>query len=187
MQYFYLLKVLVFYLTIQSNPTIRDRMNLTQVISSGGTLRLPRILAEIKYVIPKYPFFGVGPSSINETEALAKYTLDPFSSLSSHNFIFSALTQVGIIGFLAYMWFYVAIINETISKIRSFEIFIIPLMLILTGLFNGVGEIMYTERIFWNALSIACLCLTTYSVQEKFDARVRSTKVNFQHIEYPIK
>lgn len=152
--------VFIFYSVIELNPMLAYRMNIDEIISSGGTRRWPRIVGEIQYIIPKHPFFGVGPNSVNETISLAQYMGDPGSS---HNFIVSALAQVGIVGFIAYMSFYWNIIKETILQMSTKEIFIIPLMMIMTATFNGIGEVMYSERLFWNTLSLAALCLSTYS------------------------
>lgn len=141
---------------VSSNPILAYRFNLEQIISSGGTRRWPRVVTELKYVIPNNLFFGVGLNSINEYIATSKYMSDPGSS---HNIIVSMLAQVGIIGFVAYMSFYYKVIMKLIKAIRFNIIHIIPFMLILTAIFNGIGEVMYSERLFWNALSLAGLSL----------------------------
>ncbi|MEL7654821.1 MAG: O-antigen ligase family protein, partial [Bacillota bacterium] len=87
----------VFYSVIESNPVLASRMNMDALVSSGGTGRWTKVLLEIQYIIPNHLSFGVGPSAVNETIVLAQYTGAPSSS---HNFIISALTQVGIIGFV---------------------------------------------------------------------------------------
>jgi len=148
----------VFYIVIELNPMLAYRMNIDQLVATGGTRRWPRIVAEIQYLIPTHFFFGVGQGAMNEKIALSQYMTDPGSS---HNFIVSALSQLGIVGFIAYMSFYWRIIKDTVSKVGEMQILIIPLMLILTAFFNGVGEVIYTERLFWNALALAGLCLVT--------------------------
>jgi O-antigen ligase len=141
---------------VSSNPLLAYRFNLEQIISSGGTRRWPRVVTELKYVIPNNLFFGVGLNAINEYIATSKYMSDPGSS---HNIIVSMLAQVGIVGFVAYMSFYYKVIMKLIKAIRFNIINIIPFMLILTAIFNGIGEVMYSERLFWNALSLAGLSL----------------------------
>ena len=145
---------------IETNPMLAHRMNLDTVVSSQGTRRWPRVVAEIQYVIPQHLLFGIGPSSVNETIILARHMSDPGPS---HNFIVGMLTQLGFLGFAAYIGLFWKIIRETISKIHTQELLMIPLMLILTAIFNGIGEIIYSERLFWNALSLAALCLVTFS------------------------
>jgi len=158
----------VFYFVIEASPVLTERMNMESVVSSGGTRRWPRVILEIQYVIPNHLLFGVGPSAVNETIALGQYTDDPGSS---HNFIISTLTQVGILGFAAYMVFFWKIIKGTISKLRTHEMLIIPLMLILTAVFNGIGEVIYCTRLFWNTLSLAVLCLSAYINENKLNIK----------------
>ncbi len=141
---------------VSSNPLLAYRFNLEQIVSSGGTRRWPRVVTELKYVIPNNLFFGVGLNAINEYIATSKYMSDPGSS---HNMIVSMLTQVGIVGFVAYMSFYYKIIKKLVRTMRLNIINIIPLILILTAIFNGIGEVMYSERLFWNALSLSGLAL----------------------------
>lgn len=152
---------LSFEYIVSSNPLLSYRFNFNQVISSGGTRRWPRIVTELKYVIPNNFMFGVGLDAINEYIATSKYMSDPGSS---HNFIVSMLTQVGVIGFVAYMSFYYKIIKKLIKSLSLNAIHIIPLILILTAIFNGIGEVMYSERLFWNALSLAGLILATLNM-----------------------
>jgi len=174
--------VFIFYSIIEINPVLLKRMNIGELVSSGGTHRWPRIVAEFQYIIPSHPFFGVGLGSDNETIALAQYMDDPGSS---HNFLSSSLTQVGVVGFIAYMSFYWKIIKETISQLRSKEVLIIPLMLIMTLVFNGIGEVIFSERIFWNNLSLAALCLATYSTENRINARKLSDSKFFEITERP--
>ncbi len=159
--------VTLFYIVIESNPILAYRMNLESLITSQGTGRWPRIMGELQYIIPNHPLFGVGPGSVNETISLTPYLTNPGSS---HNFVISALTQVGFIGFVAYMSFYLKIIKNTVSKLGTHALLTVPLMLIFTAVFNGIGEVIYSERLFWNTLSLAVLCLATYSNESIFNA-----------------
>lgn len=143
---------------ISSNELLSYRFNIDQVASSGGTRRLPRIITELKYVIPNNIMFGVGLSANNEFIETAKYMSDPGSS---HNIIISMLAQMGIFGFLAYMSFYFKIIKELIHSLKMNVRFIIPIILILTAMFNGIGEVIYNDRLFWSALSLGGLCINT--------------------------
>lgn len=158
--------ITIFYIIIKSNPVLTYRLNLETLIVSQGTGRGPKIMGELQYVIPSRPLFGVGLSAINETIALAPYLAYPGSS---HNFIISALAQVGFVGFVAYMGFYWKVIKGTVLHLRTHELLIIPLMLILTAIFNGIGEVIFSERLFWNTLALAALCLATYHKRNMLD------------------
>lgn len=157
----------IFNAVVESNELLSYRFNMEQVISTGGTHRMPRIKMELEHVIPENLLFGVGLTAENETIALAKYTLFPGSS---HNFIVSMLTQVGLIGFISHMFFFLKLIIKLIVKLHENVFLIIPLLLILTACFNGIGEVIYNDRLFWNALSLGGICLTT--LKYDFDKKV---------------
>lgn len=149
---------IIFYLQVLSDSMLLRRMDIEQIVSTGGTERLPRIMAALEYVIPNNPFFGVGPSSNDEYLALNKVM--SFAG-SSHNFIISLLTQMGMFGFFAYSSFFWNVVREAIGELSNKKITVIPLMLILVSVANGIGEIIFPERFFWNALALAALCQST--------------------------
>jgi O-antigen ligase len=161
---FGIVSYLAFEYIISTNPILAYRFNIEQVLSSGGTRRWPRVITEIKYVIPNNLLFGVGLTALNEYLATANFMNDPGSS---HNFIISMLTQIGIVGFIAYVGFYYKVIIKLIKSLSNHIIYLIPLLLILTAIFNGIGEVMYSERLFWNALSLAGLSLNIFKANKK--------------------
>lgn len=155
---------LVFIQIIEQNPVLAYRFNIESILLSGGTGRWDRILAEVKYVIPNNLFFGVGPISLNETIALQGYTKFPGSS---HNILISMLTQVGIIGSLGYILIVKDILKKILRILNSNKLPYVPLCLIVTGVINGIGEVVYHERFFWSALSLGVLCIESF----KFNLR----------------
>ncbi len=155
-----LLIIFLFVHAVDLYPMVARRMDVQAVMKSGGTGRWERIVAELEYIIPKHPIFGVGLGANNEQLALASYVANPGSS---HNFFVSALAQMGFLGFAIYMIFYWKIIKGTISQCYNYEVMVIPLSLIIVAILNGIGEVIYTERLFWNALALAGLGIATYS------------------------
>lgn len=152
-----ILSYFIFSIVIESNDILSYRFNLDSLLSTGGTHRIPRIIIELEHIIPDNLFFGVGLTAENETIAMAKYSSFPGSS---HSIIVSMLTQMGIIGFLAHWYFILKIISKIYKNIGNYKFLIIPLILILTALFNGIGEVIYNDRLFWNAISLGGLCLS---------------------------
>ena len=153
----------IFSILVGSSPWLAQRMDIHEMILTQKTEgnRGQRIAAEIENLIPDHPIFGVGPGAGNEKIGLDRYnTPDPGSS---HNIIFSLLSQLGLVGFVAYTALFAGIIKNLVFKLQSQRILIIPLILILTAVFNGVGEMIYSERFFWIALALAALCLSTFA------------------------
>lgn len=163
--------IFLFTKVIQHNPVLAYRFNLNSIISTGGTNRWERIVAEVKYIIPQNLLFGVGPISLNETIALQKYLSLPGSS---HNILISMVTQIGIVGALGYIIFVYNIVKSILRRIASNSLLCIPLCLILTGIFNGVGEVVYHERFFWSALSLGILCISTNHLNSKVQCKIKA-------------
>ena len=154
----------IFIKVVQQFPVLAYRFTLDSVISSGGTGRWERIVAELKYVIPRNLFFGVGPSSINETIALEG--LIPFPG-SSHNILISMLTQIGLMGSAGYISFVYGILKKLIKNCESISLSCIPICLIMTGIFTGIGEVVYHERFFWSALALGILCISANHINSE--------------------
>lgn len=142
------------YFILLTNSYLASRMSLESIIDSGGSGREIIIDALLTKVIPDHFFFGIGLGSENEVAALANYFRNPYPS---HNFLISLFTQVGIIGLLAYFSFFVKVLRTGIKNVESQPIYLIPISLIITGFFNGVGEIVFIERWFWNAFALIAL------------------------------
>ncbi len=170
---------LIFQLVVGKNAILAERYSLQGILKNGGTYRWERIICEVKYIIPEHLLFGIGPSSIYETLALRPYLAKPGSS---HNIIFSMLTQIGILGSAAYVAVVSSAIRRIIAALRRFPAALIPLSMILTGLFNGIGEVMYCERLFWMVLSFSILCINSRPFEA--DSADRSEKSASEHRRY---
>lgn len=156
---------ILFYFILKTNPVLLERINLESIIVSGGSGRWDYIQVELLKIIPQNLFFGVGIGTDNEVAALMPYF--SHKPLPSTNILIGLLTQVGLVGFCAYMMFFGKICKESISRIKLNQMILVPLVLILTALINGIGEVVFYERYLWNAISLAALCLTTYQATQE--------------------
>jgi len=163
----------IYYAALATNPHLADRMNLASIIETGGSGRWTYIQTQVLYVIPEHLIFGVGIGTSNEVAAMSQYY--SYTPLSSTNIIFSMLTQVGIIGFSAFVLFFRKVIKDAITEMKCNPLLLIPLILIIVAIFNGFGEVVFHERYFWNALSLVALCIVTYN-----SARTAYTKVKIK-------
>lgn len=153
----------IFLNVIEQYPILANRFSMQNIMHTNGAGRLDRIIAEVKYVIPKNLLFGVGTSTLNETISLQGYIIYPGSS---HNIIFSMLTQIGICGFIGYVLFVKSIIKRLIKNINMYKICSIPLCLILCCICNGIGEVVYSSRFFYSTLALGVLCIISLKSAE---------------------
>lgn len=163
--------VILFYFFLASHPHLASRMNLSSILQSGGSDRWTYIRVEWLYIIPKHLFFGVGIGTSNEVEAMLPYF--SYTPLSSTNILFSMLTQIGLMGSLSFILFLRRIICDTVTRMKSNHLLFIPLIFMLTALWNGLGEVVFYERYLWNALALAALCMMTFESGGTTVKRVR--------------
>lgn len=148
---FSLASFLFFNTLISRIPYLSSRMNLESIIDSGGSGRAVTIEKLLNEVIPNNFWFGIGLGTENEVLHLAPFVYNP---LPSHNFFISMLTQVGIIGLLMYSFFFIKIIILGLKNLSIDKNLLMPLAMIFTGLFNGIGEIVFIEHWFWNSFAL---------------------------------
>jgi hypothetical protein len=149
------------YYMITSNQWLRVRFSIDNVVSSGGTNRWEAIINTIKYVIPNNLLIGIGISPTNEMIALSPYMSKPSSA---HNIIVSMISQIGILGALTYSMLFFLVTVRAIKMVKINMEIILPLSLLITSFYNGIGEVMYSDRILWIALVLTIIFMNKKDV-----------------------
>ena len=149
----FLIGWLVLSYLIQNNDFLASRFTIESIKSSGGTHRYDALLVELKYIIPQHWLIGVGTS--NEVAQVGRYMLVGYSS---HNILFSMLTQIGVLGAVGYFCLIKRVFVKIVSGMKYNILFVFPLGMLVCALINGIGEIIYSERFFWCVLSFGILC-----------------------------
>ncbi len=143
--------VIVHYLSSIDSPII-DRFNVEAITENGGTGRLGYATRIINEVISIHPLFGVGMGGQN-VMALG-------IPKQAHNIIIDPLSQLGIIGFIIYLCYIVPIVIRSFKIRKTNSLIIIPLALFIAGLFNGIGEVVFYEKFFWNSIALCALIVS---------------------------
>lgn len=140
-----------------------DRFTIGNVRESGGTHRLESWEKLVPITLNQRPFFGFGFGGENGY-ALAKQ--NGFRH-PPHNFVIDIFIQTGLIGLMLFFSYFYLIAKKLKKSFRS-PYTILPAMLLLTALLNGIGETIYLEKFFWNGIALGWLYLnnTSNSVQE---------------------
>ncbi len=153
-----LVLAVIFNAILSSNEFLKQRFTISNLISSGGSGRLPSLMIEFTEIIPDNLWLGVGPSAFAEVDAVYQYGRLHFSS---HNIIGSMLTQLGLLGSIPLIILCVNIVKRLGVGLRSDVKYLIPLALVLTCLINGIGEQIFNSRMYWFALSFSVLILNS--------------------------
>ncbi len=128
---------------------VLERFTVDNMIEGRGTERLDRREYLLKNVFPEHPIFGIGLGSENE------YAVTPDGPC--HNIIIDPLIQIGLFGITIYWIFIAQVMVRSRKYIRKNLEIILPLALFVACLINGIGEIVFWEKFFWNSISMTVL------------------------------
>ena len=135
------------------NPII-NRFTIDSLTESGGTGRLDIWKALIPATFENSMLFGYGLGGANAYALAYKYGL----SHAAHNFLIDMFIQTGLVGVFLFFSYFIFVGKKLVSALYNPYIFI-PLLILLTGLINGIGETVYLEKFFWNGIALGWLYL----------------------------
>ena len=145
----------LFILTVHKmNIPVIDRFSVESVKESGGTHRLEVWQTLVPITLKNEPLFGFGFGGGNSIALAYKNGL----MYAPHNFFFEMLIQVGIVGMFIFLYYFVFIARELLKATQNPIVFF-PIILLLSAFFNGIGETIYVEKLFWNGIGLAWLYL----------------------------
>ncbi len=150
-----LLSYVVGTYVMDSDLKVIERFSVENIVEGRGTDRLDRKDYLLKNVFPNSPLFGIGIGSENE------YAVTPDGPC--HNIIIDPLVQIGLFGVTIYWLFIIQVLGKTRKFVLKYSEIILPLSLFFTCLVNGIGEIIFWEKFFWNSISMCVLFSNFYA------------------------
>jgi len=146
------------------NPLL-DRFSAEDVIETGGAGRMDLIKILLTQIFPDHFLFGSGMGNGNMRVLGRSYGLEHVA----HNVIIDPLTQMGIIGFgLFFFLVFLPLIRKYLYLLKNKEPnCIIVLALVTAVVFNGIGEVMFDEKMFWNDFALLALAYNIYCQRVK--------------------
>ena len=133
------------------------RMSVEDVVDTGGADRMRAIKIIWNDIWPKYPLFGVGLGGANFVAAASQYGM----SHPCHNIFFDSLCQLGLVGFVLFFIIVFTVFMDTFKNVKSAGnnnlLSCLGISLMLAGIMNGIGETVYIEKLFWNAITVSVI------------------------------
>lgn len=144
----------IFWEQIQQLDTpIINRFSVEGVKEAGGSqVRFTNWKTLIPVALENKPLFGYGFGAENVIALAKMYGLDK----PAHNFLIDMFLQVGIIGVILFFSYFI-FVAKRLKKYLSQPVILIPVLILLTATFNGVGETIFPEKLFWNGIALAWL------------------------------
>lgn len=145
---------------LSENIAFMSRFSIESAVETGGTGRLESLLATVKYVIPDNLFFGVGLGGNNTELALSNRGFVGY--LQSHNILVDAFAQLGLVGFSLLVYFGYRFSKYFFIYKGVFSILYFPILGLLACIINGIGEVVFLEKFFWNNLALGSFFLYNF-------------------------
>lgn len=154
----------VFFSTIDSS--LIDRFSLESLEDDGGGGRLTNIKIIMGRIFPEYPLFGTGIGGENVMDVGKSYNLPNLA----HNFVIDPLAQMGIFGYTLYLIFLCPYVIRILKLIKLKNHFFVLLSLapLVAAITNGIGEVVFFEKFFWNDLGLCYLAYKYYIEKGKY-------------------
>lgn len=135
-----------------------SRFSIEDVRKSGGTNRLEVWEKLIPVTFENSPIFGYGLGGENS------YALANQNGLNhaAHNFVIDMFIQTGLFG-ISLFFYYFFFVAKKLKKSLQNPYMYIPIMILLTALFNGIGETVYLEKLFWNGIALSFIYVNNTS------------------------
>lgn len=150
---------------LESNPILANRFTISSIVETGGTGRFPMWECIMNNIIKEKPIFGVGFGSENIAYILHQ---NGMYHSGTHNILLDILAQIGIIGLLFLLVGFVRIVKNLMQKVKqNCKEALIPLMMIIAAIGNGLGENIFTERFLWVSISMGVLIIFNQNRKEK--------------------
>lgn len=148
----------VFRPLLKTDSLVTERFSVDDVVESGGTGRLDNA-KDLFTLFPNHLLFGSGIGAKNMQALIRQSGLH---GDAAHNIIIDPLTQMGIIGFALYLILIISVIRKEVflfgRRIGQVSILLLPFV---AATFNGVGEIVFYEKLFWNDMAVIMLTYNT--------------------------
>ena len=133
---------------------VLKRFTVEEVQDDGGSGRTGVWKALVPKTFEDGLFFGFGFGAENVYDLAKQYGF----SFSAHNLLIDMFIQMGLTGLILFFTYFFILAKKLLKSIDNPYI-LVPVMILLTGLINGIGETVFLEKFFWNGIALAWLYL----------------------------
>ena len=151
---------------MDSGSQVLNRFSYENIAEDGGAGRLTDLTIIVTKIMPDHLLFGSGIGGSNMKALGREYGLPNLS----HNIIIDPLSQMGVIGYIIYLFLLIPIISKCKTIIRYRNVSYLPLfafLALITAIINGLGETVFYEKFFWNDLGLCVLAFNIYYTNGK--------------------
>lgn len=158
--------IIIYNYAVNSDLYLLQRFSVESVVDSGGSGRTDLIKRIFTEIMPNYFLFGVGIGGVN---IMAAGIPKP-----CHNILIDPLSQIGVIGVVLYWMMIIPIIAKSIKLIQFNKTMSLPIALFFACLINGIGETIFYEKFFWNAITLCTLFCNVINSSNNYHGKIQN-------------
>lgn len=136
------------------DQSVAGRYTVSSILQSQGTGRLIIWSNLLRYVIPQHLWFGVGLGGKNVIVSLANVVSTPYYLRPAHNIVIDLLTQLGVVGLLAYGCFFVLTYRRAVRASILYPAALPFVVIFVTSIGIGIGETMVSNKLLWVSAAV---------------------------------
>jgi O-antigen ligase len=149
------------------------RFTVEEVQDDGGSGRIGVWKALVPKTFEDGLFFGFGFGAENVYDLAKQYGF----RFSAHNLLIDMFIQMGLTGLILFFTYFFILAKKLLKSIDNPYI-LVPVMILLTGLINGIGETVFLEKFFWNGIALAWLYLNNLPNSLKMSKQTYTKEAN---------
>lgn len=150
--------IIVDFVMGMDNPII-DRFSMENINDGGVTHRQDNMKIIVNDIFPHHILFGSGMGTANMVALGRHLGVDN----AAHNIIVDPLTQLGVVGFSLFLLLLIPSVRQYLVLYKGrIPVCMIILSAMTAIVFNGVGEVIFYEKLFWNDLALMALAFRQY-------------------------
>ena len=152
---------------------VLKRFTVEEVQDDGGSGRIGVWKALVPKTFEDGLFFGFGFGAENVYDLAKQYGF----RFSAHNLLIDMFIQMGLTGLILFFTYFFILAKKLLKSIDNPYI-LVPVMILLTGLINGIGETVFLEKFFWNGIALAWLYLNNLPNSLKMSKQTYTKEAN---------
>lgn len=168
-----ILYLFITYVSGVDSPVL-ERFQAEDVIERGGTGRIDNGKILMTKIFPDHLLFGSGMGGYNMLELGKSYGLTNLA----HNIIIDSLTELGIVGFSLFLIILIPAVKKFFILFRKSRDYCAIILAVFGAIvFNGIGEVVFFEKFFWNDLTLLLVAYNYYNTKKRVNELVYKKQI----------
>jgi len=133
---------------------VLERFEFDSFSEGGSNNRINNWIKLVPIVLSESPFIGYGFGGVNGQAFAVSNGLE----YAAHNLLIDMFYQTGFLGIILFLSYFLFIAKKLILFSHN-RFILLPILILVTAIINGLGETIFIEKFFWNSIALALIYL----------------------------